>query len=45
MEQFPVSIVAYGADASVSGQPLVKVLYANSDQLVNPALPQGFLGL
>lgn len=43
IEQFPLSIVAYGADASASGQPLVKVLYANSDALVNPALPQGFL--
>ncbi len=43
IEQFPVSLVAYSADASVSGQPLVKVYYANSDQLVNPNLPQGFL--
>ena len=43
IEQFPVSLVAYSADASVSGKPLVKVYYANSDQLVNPNLPQGFL--
>lgn len=43
IESLPISIVAYGADASASGQPRVKVLYANSDQLVNPALPQGFL--
>ena len=43
IEQFPIALVAYSADASVSGQPLVKVYYANSDQLVNPNLPQGFL--
>ncbi|HEV2970836.1 MAG TPA: hypothetical protein VGY55_12770, partial [Pirellulales bacterium] len=43
IESLPISIVAYGADASISGQPRVKVLYTNSDQLVNPAQPQGFL--
>jgi hypothetical protein len=43
VESLPVSIVAYGADASANGQPRVKVLYGNSDQLVDPSQPQGFL--
>jgi hypothetical protein len=45
IESLPVSIVAYSVDASVSGQPFVKVLYANSDQTVydSSLLPHGFL--
>ncbi|HEV2970161.1 MAG TPA: hypothetical protein VGY55_09235 [Pirellulales bacterium] len=36
-------ILVEGADASVSGQPLVKVLFAANGQSVDPAHPNGFL--